>query len=173
MMKKIAILVLILCLIGSCAMAEVYVKAVASPTWVRTSPGLGDNIVDKLSPGSYYLWGGNISYDNRGIAWYDVIYSGGYGWISSLHGNLIDAYTGAYHNDTEFSPANGTSIVATADVNVRTGPGTNYVVIGTLYNGMSADYTGTSQMDRNGRLWYQINYYNYVGWVSSLYSYVY
>lgn len=169
-MKRIAIMVLLICMVGSFALAETRVKAVASPTWVRTSPNLGQNIVDKLTPGNYYTWGGNVSYDSRGIAWYDVYYSGGYGWISSLHGNLVDSYTGETHNDTSIALGNGTSIRANADVNVRTGPGTNYMSIGTLYKGSTADYTGTSKKDSGGRLWYQINYYNNLGWVSSRYT---
>ena len=166
-MKRIAVLVLIICLIGAAALAETRVKAVASPTWVRTSPKLGKNIVGQLSSGSYYTWGGNISYDSRGIAWYDVYYSGGYGWISSLHGNLVDFDTGSTHNNTDIALGNGTSIRAIDDVNVRTGPGTEYPQIGTLYRGDTADYTGTKKKARNGNYWYQINYYNRVGWVSS------
>ena len=172
-MKKVVALLLILCCLGTAAMAEVYVKAIASPTWVRTSPNLGNNIVDKLAPGSYYEWGGNVSYDSRGIAWYDVWYSGGYGWISSLHGNLVDTDTGATHNDSSIALGNGTAIRANADVNVRTGPGTYYSSIGTLYKGSTADYTGTKKYDGSGRLWYQINYYNNIGWVSSRYTSIY
>lgn len=172
-MKKIAILVLTLCLIGSFALAETRVKAVADPTWVRTSPNLGRNIVDKLSPGRYYTWGGNVSYDNRGIAWYDVYYSGKYGWISSLHGNLVDDETEEIYDDTSTARGNGTSIRASADVNVRTGPGTDYATIGKLYKGNTADYTGTSKRDGRGRLWYQINYYGELGWVSYRYTVIY
>ena len=128
-MKKILIHALILVLVGSASMAEKWVLAVASPTWVRTSPNLGKNIVDKLTPGNYYTWGGNVSYDSRGIAWYDVNYSGGYGWISSLHGNLVDFDTGTSHNDTSYAYGNGTAIRANSDVNVRSGPGTNYAVM--------------------------------------------
>ena len=172
MMKKIAVLILVICLVGSFAIAETRVKAVASPTWVRTSPNLGQNIVDKLSPGNYYTWGGNVSYDDRGIAWYDVRYSGGYGWISSLHGNLVDTTTGETHHDTDVPRGNGTSIRANNNVNVRTGPDTNYQAIGTLYRGSTADYTGTSKRDGSERLWYQINYYNQLGWVSSRYTHI-
>lgn len=172
-MKKIAVIVLIICLIGSIALAESRVLAVGNPTWVRTSPNLGKNIVDKLTPGNYYTWGGNVSYDSRGIAWYDVYYSGGYGWISSLHGNLVDFDTGETHNDTTYALGNGTAIRANADVNVRSGPGIDYSIIGKLYRGNTADYTGTSKRDNGGRLWYQINYYNETGWVSSRYTSIY
>ena len=172
-MRKTIALILTLLMIGCAALAESYVLAVADPTWVRSSPGLGDNIVDQLVQGNYYQWGGNVSYDSRGIAWYDVIYSGKYGWISSLHGNLIDGESGEYHNDTSVAIGNGTSIRANSEVNVRTGPGTEYAIIGTMYAGETADYTGTSKAASNGRLWYQINYYNNIGWVSASYTSIY
>ena len=167
-MKKAVTLILALLLVGAAALADSSVLAVADPTWVRSSPGLGDNIVDKLVQGWYYEWGGNISYDSRGIAWYDVWYGAGkYGWVSSLHGNLIDDETGGAHNDTSVAYGNGTSIRANSEVNVRTGPGTEYAIIGVMYAGETADYTGTSKKASNGRLWYQINYYNNIGWVSA------
>lgn len=173
-MKRILELTLLLMMLAcSAAMAVGYVHAVADPTWVRTSPNLGQNIVGKLSPGQDYEWGGHVSYDSRNIAWYDVYYSGGYGWISSLHGNLIDSDTGIPHNDTSTALGNGTSIRANADVNVRSGPGTGYGVIGTLYRGNTADYTGTSRTDGSGMKWYQINYYNQVGWVAARYTSIY
>jgi len=172
-MKRIVAIALVLLFLGSAAMAEVVVLAIGDPTWVRSSPGLGDNIVDKLVTGSYYRWGGNISYDGRGVAWYDVYYSGHYGWISSLHGNLVDSETGDTHNDPTVSMGNGTSIRANAEVNVRSGPGTGYAIIGRMYAGETADYTGTSKRASNGGLWYQINYYNTTGWVSASYTSIY
>lgn len=172
-MKKILVLMMVLLLIGAVALADMVVLAIADPTWVRTSPNLGDNIVDKLVPNSIYQWGGNVSYDNRGIAWYDVYYSGGYGWISSLHGNLIDSETGITHNDTSVALGNGTSIRANSEVNVRSGAGTEYSIIGKLYAGQTVDYTGTSKKGSSGRLWYQVNYNNQLGWVSSAYASIY
>lgn len=167
-MKKLFALILALLLIGAAALADSFVLAVADPTWVRSSPGLGDNIVDSLVRGNTYKWGGNVSYDSRGIAWYDVWYGAGkYGWISSLHGNLIDSETGDTHNDTSVAIGNGTSIRANSEVNVRSGPGTEYAIIGTMVAGETADYTGTSKKASNGKLWYQINYYNSLGWVSA------
>lgn len=166
-MKKLVALTLVLLMLGTVALADSYVLAVADPTWVCSSPGLGDNIVDKLVQGSTYQWGGHVSYDSRGIAWYDVWYSGKYGWVSSLHGNLIDNSTGEAHNDPSVAYGNGTSIRANSEVNVRTGPGTEYAIIGTMYAGETADYTGTSRKASNGKLWYQINFYNNIGWVSA------
>lgn len=171
-MKKtitlILVLVLILC---STALAD-SVKAVADPTYVRTGPGLDYKIVDSLAANTTHEWGGEVVYDNRGIAWYSIYYGpyGTYGWVSSLHANIVsnsgygneDARNGAY--------SNGTSVYATGDVTVRTGPGTNYGSLGTLYYGQSADFTGFKQDDSNGMTWYQINFYGDSGWVPARYA---
>ena len=152
----VALLFVFLC---ASALATDYVKAVASPTYVRTGPGLNYKIVDKLSAGSYYEYGGSTQYDSRGIAWYSVYYFNGYGWVSSLHASLDSNRNGQY--------SNATSVYATREVNVRSGPGTNYRIIGTMYPGESADFTGFRQTDSRGSTWYQINYYGETGWVSA------
>lgn len=172
--KAIIAVTLSLLLLCSTAVAEIeveyYVLATADPTWVRSSPGLGDNIVDKLTPDTLYEWGGNIEVDSRGVDWYDVFYgSGKYGWISGLHGNLVNQF-GQPYTDHSVSLGHGTSIRANADVNVRLGPGKGYTTLGTLYKGETADYTGTSERDSNGQLWYQINFYDNRGWVSAKYT---
>ena len=96
-MKKLFAILLVLAIATLCAsaLAEGYVQAYASPTYVRTGPGLGYTIVDKLVTGACYSWAGSVQYDSRGVAWYDVYYFGGYGWVSSLHGALSGAHD--YH----------------------------------------------------------------------------
>ena len=168
-MKKFfsTLLVLALVLSLTCAALAASVHAVASPTYVRTGPGLGYAIVDSLSAGSYYTWGGNTSYDSRGVAWYDVYYYGGYGWVSSLHANLDYGDAELYSERGWSGSDGGTQIYAGShEVNVRSGPGTNYARIGTMYPGQSFDYTGYSQ---NG--FYQIVFYDQTGWVSSQWTY--
>ena len=172
-MKKILTMLLIVTvLLASVSALADSVKAVANPTYVRTGPGLDYKIVDSLAPNTYHEWGGDVVYDNRGVAWYSVYYGtyGTFGWVSSLHANMVsnqhygneDARNGAY--------SNGTSVYATSDVNVRTGPGKDYGSIGTLYSGQSADFTGFKQNDSRGVTWYQINFYGSSGWVSSKYA---
>jgi hypothetical protein len=53
-------------------------------------------------------------------------------------------------------------LTALRNVNVRSGPGTNYARIGTLAGGDSADVTGTNP----GGDWYQIDFNGKPGWVS-------
>ncbi len=62
------------------------------------------------------------------------------------------------------TPGPATATANTA-VNVRTGPGTNYPVIGTLLAGQSAGITGVSP----DGAWWQINFAGGAGWVSSFF----
>ena len=168
-MKKFltALLALTLILACACTALAASVHAVASPTYVRTGPGLGYAIVNSLSTGGYYTWGGSTSYDSRGVAWYDVYYSGGYGWVSSLHANLTDYDTELYSERGWSGTDGGTKIIVNGshEVNVRSGPGAGYAQIGTMYPGQYFDYTGYTQ---NG--FYQIVYYGQTGWVSAAWT---
>ena len=172
-MKKIISLLLITAvLLASASALADSVKAVADPTYVRTGPGLSYKTIDYLPGNTYYQWGGDVAYDDRGVAWYSLYYgiNGAYGWVSSLHANLVsnahygneDARNGAYLKDT--------SVYAVYDADVHTGPAGNYGTIGTLYSGQSADFTGFRQADSYGVTWYQIIYHGNSGWVSSQYT---
>ena len=158
----IALLALTLILTLPCSALAAGVHAVASPTYVRNGPGLNYTIVDSLPSGSYCEWGGNIFTDSRGVDWYDVYYFNGYGWVSSLHANL--AAQGYDGDPLGKSWGGGTLIMPNGnhEVNVRSGPGTGYAKIGTMYPGQSFNYTGYTQ---NG--FYQIEYYGQTGWVST------
>ena len=121
-MKKALILILAFALLlCSTALAD-SVKAVANPTYVRTGPGLDYKIFDSLTPNTYHEWGGDVVYDNRGVAWYSVYYgpNGTFGWVSSLHANMVSSWGDGDSRNGAYS--NGTSVYATGDVNVRTGP---------------------------------------------------
>lgn len=171
-MKKTIVSVIALMLILCAAALADSVKAVADPTYVRTGPGLKYKIIDSIPGGTTCQWGGDVEVDSRGIEWYSVYYNarGDYGWVSSLHANIVSnaGYGNEYARNGAYS--NGTSVYATGDVNVRTGPGKNYATIGTMYSGQSADFTGFKQNDSRGVTWYQINYYGNSGWVSSRYA---
>lgn len=97
--------------------------------------------------------------------------SGKYGWISGLHGNLVDQY-GQPYTDHSVSLGKGTSIRADVDVNVRSDAGDRYSSIGVLLEGDTADYTGTSKKDSKGQTWYQINFHDRRGWVPSRYTHI-
>ena len=171
MRKCLAILLALgLALACLCASAQGYdaVRVTASPCYVRSGPGLGSRIVGTLSTGSYYNWAGSTEYDSRGIAWYNVYYSGGLGWVSALHGELTSLGDG----NAPARSGTGTQVYTDASLNVRTGPGLEYPAIGVLMAGESADYTGFQETDSRGVAWYQIFYSGVTGWVSSAYAVV-
>lgn len=60
-------------------------------------------------------------------------------------------------------------VLATADVNVRSAPGTDARIIGVLKNGYTAPYQEVKQ-EWGGRDWYLIEFNGENGWVSSRYS---
>lgn len=62
------------------------------------------------------------------------------------------------------------SVQTTGDVNIRSGPGLNYSVLGTLRLGTTVTYLDESKADQRGVAWYKISYGNITGWVSSRYS---
>lgn len=64
-------------------------------------------------------------------------------------------------------------IVATGDVNVRTGPGLGYSTLGSISKGSSLTYAGSTSVDYRGVAWYSVYYRNTTGWVSSVWSSLY
>ena len=66
--------------------------------------------------------------------------------------------------------AAGESVYATGDVNVRSGPGLAYSILGSIKKGSSLYYLGESSTDSRGVVWYKVSYKKSSGWVSSVYS---
>ena len=65
-------------------------------------------------------------------------------------------------------------IVATGDVNVRSGPGLGYSILGTIRKGGTLDSDGTTSVDSRGVAWYRVYYgSNTYGWVSSVWATLY
>ncbi len=70
------------------------------------------------------------------------------------------ADTGSSSQPAAAAPANICTISAAGNVNVRTGPSTNYAVLGTMYPGTYLPVSGTS-----GDGWYAADYNGQQGWV--------
>lgn len=66
--------------------------------------------------------------------------------------------------------ASAEMIRTTGDVNLRSGPGLNYGILGSLSLGTEATYLNVSKIDDRGVTWYKVNIGNIDGWVSSRYS---
>ena len=165
-LKKIVTLMMVMLCVGAVALAEITVQTVADPTYVRSTPEIAENIIDSLKSDREYEWGGNIEIDERGVAWLDIYYSSNkYGWVSSLHCNLIQENGKVIHFVTDDVP--DTQILALEEVEVYSGPGTNNIYLGVIYAGDVAEFTGFRKKDAKGIEWYQIISAYGNGWVSS------
>ena len=60
-------------------------------------------------------------------------------------------------------------VTAITDANVRSGPGTEFAVVGRTIAGFSATYTGEKKKDSQGRTWYRVKWNNKSGWICSKY----
>jgi uncharacterized protein YraI len=134
----------------------------SGPLNVRSGPGTGYAVIDKLSTGDQgEVLDGPVSAD--GYTWYQINYSfGGYtGWVA---GEFL-SYAGG----------GGIGIgdnvtVTTNNLNVRSGPGTGYAVIDSLNTG-DRGVVLDGPTSANGYTWYEINYSfgGYSGWVAGEY----
>ena len=58
-------------------------------------------------------------------------------------------------------------VLAVADANVRSGPGTEFAVVGHSVAGFSAKYTGEKKKDSKGKTWYRVTWSGKSGWIRS------
>jgi len=165
--KRIIALTLALLCFATVAMAEMYVRTVADPTYVRSKPKIAKNIQKELSAGLVLEWGGNVELDDRGIAFLDVYYGNNkYGWVSSLHASLWISETDEYIElPVVIDPENPTNVYIRQNVNVYSGPGRTYSIEGYMEAGDYVKYTGFSKKDSGGHTWYQIKFGSFQGWV--------
>lgn len=56
------------------------------------------------------------------------------------------------------------------ECNIRSGPGTEYSRIGTLYSDTPLEHTGSVRYDNRGAAWYSVKCGSEEGWVSSKYA---
>ena len=61
-------------------------------------------------------------------------------------------------------------VVFSGNCNVRSGPGLNYKVLGSVPPGSRLDYMGSMSYDDRNVCWYSVYYKNSIGWVSSVYA---
>lgn len=103
----------------------------------------------------------NIHYRRDG---YSIAYENGeYGYVDASY---ID------WNSRKGGGSGGSRVHLTGNVNVRTGPGLDYSIIGTAYRGDSLRYVGDTSTDYRGVAWYYVYFNGGTGWVSSRYAYL-
>ena len=135
---------------------------------VRSGPGTSHNIVGTITGGSTTRYD-ILGKDAATAAWYQIQFSATVtGWVSATyvqtHGNLSGI-------TVTWNPTPQLSLLAstTANLNVRSGPGTSHGVVGTITGGSTTRYDILGK-DAATAAWYQIQFSATVtGWVSATY----
>jgi uncharacterized protein YgiM (DUF1202 family) len=120
---------------------------------VRSGPGTTYSVIGSAPKGAKYTVTGQSG------SWYKIDYSGKTGYISSTYLSVSSSTP----TPTPTPVKTGTVVNCTTSVNVRSGPGTTYAVIGSAPKG--AKYTVTGQSGS----WYKINYNGKTGYISASY----
>lgn len=84
-MKKLAAVLVVLCLMFTTTMAEVYTTGNVN---LRQGPGLNYDKIGSVSEKTELEYLGETSTDARGVDWYKVNYNGRTAWISSKYSEL-------------------------------------------------------------------------------------
>ena len=121
---------------------------------MRKGPGTTYAVVGKLRNGDKVTVTGSTD------GWYAISYDGGTGYVSSAY---ITKSDGSETTSTPGGDEDAEGYVIASALNVRSGPGTNYNILGKLYSGDLVEILGSS----NG--WYKIVYDSGEGYVSAEY----
>ena len=126
---------------------------------VRSGPG-----TSYASKGSLSL-GQAVSVVDSSSYWHKIKFGSGYGYVGSkyLSASKPSDSTSTPSNPSSVTPTTKT-VYTTCSLNVRSGAGTSYSVIGVLASGKSASVVGTSGS------WYKIKYGSGYGYISSKYT---
>lgn len=132
---------------------------------VRSGPGTGYSVIDTIVYGTNGLIDDGPVFAD-GYTWYDLNYVGGAsdGWVASDFLSLASSGGSFARGDIV--------AVDSASLNVRSGPGTGFAVVDTLYAG-DQGVVLDGPVTANGYTWYQLNYSfgGYTGWVAGEFLY--
>ena len=159
-LKWLMLIVIALLMMNTAAMADTDYIHVTGDSNVRSGPSLDNKTLGSVKKGSNLDYAFDNAYDDRGVEWYKIYYSGGTAWISSKYSEMVDGS----------GSRGGRTVQALGDVTVRTRPNLEAGSLGTLKKGSYADYLGESATDDRGVRWYMIDYKGDEGWVSGRYA---
>lgn len=110
--------------------------------------------------------GTRVNYSAEKNGWLQIKYGGKTGYISKQYTSITQAASApaASNASSNTQSASKTVVITASALNVRRGPGTNNAVVGTLYNGNTAQVYGES----NG--WLKIKFKNQDAWISAKYT---
>jgi len=173
MKRTLAAVLALLLMLGAAALAEGYVYLTGSAA-VRTGPGLGYSKAAQLNAGSTVDYLQQAVYDSRAVLWYRVgLANGGSGWVQSTHAVLTDEAGFATYASGAGASGFGLltgEVTVSGDVNIRSGPGLGHPILNTMFKGETAVYLGVSATDNRGVTWYNVQFEDTSGWVSSVYA---
>jgi len=173
---KIAAFLLTIVLITGNALAQDSVIARAYRTVsVRSGPGTQYDIIGQLNSGNEVHITGRSDDESD---WLRIDFQGSDGWLAyftvTILGDVDQLAIVSPHDDQENTPVHpvatplmlqaSSSVFVTTyrRVNVRSGPGSEYLSVGNLEAGSTADVTGRS----NDNEWLRINFGDTSGWVA-------
>lgn len=119
---------------------------------LRSGPDTSYNVIGYIPEGESVQATGTTS-----GRWLEVTYNGRTGYASG-------SYLRAVADEVAEAPEATGSALATADVNVRTGPGTSYSIVGYAARGTTVQTTGTTSGG-----WTQVIWSDAARWISSSY----
>ena len=128
---------------------------------VRSGAGTSYSVLGSLSNGA------KVEIVGTSGSWYKIKYGSGYGYVSKDYitvSSSNDSNNGGSNNNTTTPSTSTTGTIKVNDtLNVRSGAGTSYSVIGSLKNGASVEIVETSGS------WYKIKYGSGYGYISKDY----
>ena len=150
--RAVVVLVILLCLLAAIGASGAYADSgagtvTASALNMRAEPNTASAVVTCVPRGTVVLVLSSAD------GWYKVQYQDRTGYMSGEYISFSSDADGAF----------GTGSVTGSAVNVRSGPGTGYAVLGSVNQGQSFSVTGVS----GG--WYKIDYNGATGYISGDY----
>jgi N-acetylmuramoyl-L-alanine amidase len=135
---------------------EAYGTVTASVLNVRNEPSTNGSVLGTLAKDTKVHIGGKLN------SWYNIFFGSNGGWVSGEYINLSSGSSASAPVKPVDSTKYGT-VTANSGLNVRSGPGTGYKVIGSLSKGQKV------RIGSNASGWYNIFYGEHGGWVSDQY----
>lgn len=129
--------------------------------YLRKGPGLKYRTIGVLKKGNTLRYAGKTKSDNRGVKWYKVSYKKRSAWISSRYTKFVSKKS---------ATENESKVKTTGSVNLRMGPGLDFVEYASVKEGKTLPYLNESAKDDRGVTWYKVSYNGKELWVSSKYA---
>jgi len=130
---------------------------------VRALPNASSAVIGRISRGNVFP----VTGVNPDGTWVQLNVNGTTGWVNRRFVSLNNAGTPPTVNPPVQPSPTGFNVLADRfSVNIRTGPGTEFRVIGSLRFGQQGQVVGRNA----NNTWWQVNYNGIVGWVSAVYT---